>query len=60
VEDGVATEPGKGGGVPGVTGAIGLYRMGEAGGAGLTGLPDVEGGTGTNGGLAWGPEICGT
>ncbi len=46
MEDGVAAEPGK------VTGAVGLNGMGEAEGAGLTGLPDVEGGSSTIGGLA--------
>ncbi len=52
VEDGVATEPGKAEDVPGVTGAVGLKGMGEVKGAGLTGLPDVEGGSGTIGVLA--------
>ena len=48
----MATEPGKGEDVPGVTGAVGPNGMGEVEGAGLTGLPDVEGGSGTIGGLA--------
>ena len=52
VEDGVATDSGKGEDVPGVTGAVGLKGMGEVKGAGLTGLPDVEGGSGTIGVLA--------
>lgn len=52
VEDGVATEPGKGEDVPGVTGAVGLNGVGEVEGAGLTGLPDVKEGSSTIGGLA--------
>ena len=52
MEDGVATEPGKGEDVPGVTGAVGLKGMGEVEEAGLTGLPDVGGGSSTIGGLA--------
>jgi len=52
VENGVATEPGKGEDAPGVTGAVGLNGMGTVEGAGLTGLPDVKGGSSTIGGLA--------
>ncbi len=52
MENGVATEPGKGEDAPGVTGAVGLNGMGTVEGAGLTGLPDVKGGSSTIGGLA--------
>ena len=46
MEDGVATELGKGEDVPVITGAVGLNGMGEVEGAGLTGLPEVEGRSG--------------